>query len=60
MHPIIHQGRGGRADTNGGEEEECEEREEFALMLEKMEGGVLAADVGETQKRGARAFDSFS
>ena len=36
-HTAIHWGR---AETNGREEEECVEREDFALTLEKTEGGV--------------------
>ena len=50
----------GASGNKWGEEVGCVEREEFALTLEKMEGGVLAADVGEMQKRGVHAFDSFS
>ena len=34
------EGVGGQAETNGREEEDCVEREEFTLMLEKTEGGV--------------------
>ena len=38
--PPSTRGEEGRAETNGREVEECVEREEFALMLEKTEDGV--------------------
>ena len=50
-HPAMLRGRG---ETNGREEGECVEGEEFVLTLEKTEGGLLAVDVWGTQSE-ARA-----
>ena len=56
-------GEGGRAETNGREEEESVEREEFALTLEKTEGGVClrvsGGCRGDAQVRRARTRFTF-